>query len=208
MRGYQSTENVAVRSNSANSFAATGLKELLICIGVGVAAGLAVTLMNRLRLNPGLTGHKVLFWMPMLIVARLTTRYPIGASVGSAATAATCLGFGTNLAGLPLYMPLIVLAGSVLDAAAGLAEHRRLPVWLIIPLFGAAGMIGATLCAVKRLLSPSVKWHLFFGIPDPAASMICWAFFGLLAGLIGAALATGVIRLARRKKNKPPQPSA
>jgi len=201
MRGYQSTENVAVRSSSAAGVAgAAGVRELLGCIGVGVLAGLGVTFVSRMGLHVGLTGHKVLFWMPMLIVARLVSRHPVGATAGSAATAATCLAFGTNLAGTALFMPLIVLAGSVLDAAAGLAERRHLPVWLIIPLFGAAGMIGATLCAVKRLLAPSVKWHVLLGIPDPAASMISWAFFGLLAGLVGAALATGVIRLVRRKK--------
>lgn len=201
MRGYQSTENVVARSSSASSAAgAAGLRELLICIGVGAVAGLGVTFVNRMGLHVGLTGHKVLFWMPMLIIARLVARHPLGATAGSAATGAVCLGFGTNLAGPPLYMPLIVLAGSVLDAAAGLSERKHLPVWLIIPLFGAAGMIGATLCAVKRLLSPSVKWHVLLGIPDPAASMISWAFFGLLAGLVGAAVATGVLRLVRRNK--------
>ncbi len=201
MRGYQSTENVVVRSSSSASVAnAAGVKGLLACIGVGVAAGLCVTFVSRLGLHVGLTGHKVLFWMPLLIMARLATRHPIGATAGSAATGVTCLAFGTNLAGPALFMPLIVLAGSVLDAAAGLSERKHLPVWLIVPLFGAAGMIGATLCAVKRLLSPSVKWHILFGIPDPVASMICWAFFGLLAGLVGAALATGVIRLVRGKK--------
>ncbi len=202
MRGYQSTENVAVHSSSANSVAkAAGVKELLGCVGVGALAGLTVTFMSRMNLNLGRTGHKVRFWRPMLIMARMVTRHPIGATAGSAATAATCLGFGTNLAGPPLFMPLIVLAGSVLDAAAGLSERKHLPVWAIIPLFGAAGMIGAALCAVKRLLSPSVKWHNLLGITDPAASMISWAFFGLIAGLVGAALATGAIRLARRKKN-------
>jgi len=204
MLGYQSTENAAVRSSRSAIAAAAGVRELLICIGVGVLAGLGVTFVNRLGLHVGLTGHKVMFWMPVLIVARLVTRHPIGATAGSAATAATCLGFGTNLAGTPLFMPLIVLAGSVLDAAAALAERRRLPLWLIIPIFGAAGMIGATLCAVKRLLSPSVKWHVLLGIPDPGASIISWAFFGLLAGLIGAALATGALRLSRRKKAADP----
>jgi len=41
--------------------------------------------------------------------------------------------------------------------------------------------------------------HLLFSvIPDPAASVIIYAFFGLIAGLLGAAIATCLLRLGRK----------
>jgi len=197
MPGYQSTESVAARSSSLA--AAAGAPALLGCAAVGALAGLLTAFMDSLHLGLGLPGHKVLFWMPPLIIARLLLRHPIGATAGAGATAIACMGCGANIAGGPAYVPLIVLAGSVLDAAAGLAERRRLPFWLVIPLLGAAGAGGAMLCAVKRLMVPMPRPHLLLGaIPDPAASVIIYAFFGLIAGLLGAAIATGVLRLRRK----------
>ncbi len=197
MRGYQSTESVAARSSSLA--AAAGAPALLGCVAFGVLAGLMTAFMDSLHLHLGLPGHKVLFWMPPLIIARLVFRHPIGATAGAGATAIACLGCGANIAGGPAFVPLIVLAGSVLDAAVGFAERRRLPFWLIIPLLGAAGAGGAMLCATKRLMVPLLKPHLLWNmIPDPAASVIIYAFFGLIAGLLGAAIATGVLRLRRK----------
>ena len=201
MRGYQSTVSVAARSSSLA--AAAGAPGLLGCVGVGLLAGLLTAFMDSLHLHLGLPGHKVLFWMPPLIIARLVLRHPIGATAGAGATAIACLGCGANIAGGPAYVPLIVLAGSVLDAAAGLAERRRLSFWLVIPLLGAAGAAGAMLCAVKRLAEPLLKTHLLWSlIPDPAASVIIYAFFGLLAGLLGAAIAAGVIRLKSSRRGR------
>jgi len=196
MRGYQSIESIADRSTS---LAAAGAPALLGCAAVGLLAGLMTAFMDSLHLGLGLPGHKVLFWMPPLIIARLLLAHPIGATAGAGTTAIACLGCGAHLAGSAAYTPLIILAGCVLDAAAGLAERRRLAAWLVIPLLGAAGAGGAMLCAVKRLLAPLLKTHLLLGaIPDPAASVIIYAFFGLVAGLLGAAIATGVLRLRRK----------
>jgi hypothetical protein len=165
----------------------------------GLLTALIANLMDSAGLHLQLPGHKVLFWMPPLIIARLFLRHPIGATAGAGTTAIACLGCGAHLAGSAAYTPLIILAGSVLDAAAGLAERRRLPFWLIIPLMGAAGAGGAMLCAVKRLMDPMPKTHLLFSaMPDPAASVIIYAFFGLIAGLLGAAIATGILRLRRK----------
>jgi len=197
MPGYPSTESVAARSSSLAAAAAA--PALLGCVAVGALAGLMTAFMDSLHLGLQLPGHKVLFWMPPLIIARLLLCHPIGATAGAGATAIACMGCGANIAGGPAYVPLIVLAGSVLDAAAALAERRRLPAWLIIPLLGAAGAGGAMLCAVKRLMVPMPRPHLLFSvIPDPAASVIIYAFFGLIAGLLGAAIATGVLRLGRK----------
>ena len=195
MPGYPSTESAAARSSSLT---AAGAPALMGCAAVGLLAGLLTAFMDSLHLGLQLPGHKVLFWMPPLIIARLLLRHPIGATAGAGATAIACLGCGANIAGTPAYVPLIVLAGSLLDAAAGLAERRRLAAWLTIPLLGAAGTGAAMLCAVKRLTTPLLKTHLLWNfIPDPLASVIIYAFFGLIAGLLGAAIATGVLRLRR-----------
>jgi hypothetical protein len=59
----------------------------------------------------------------------------------------------------------------------------------MIPLLGAAGLLANLACFAKRAFPPSaLKPHLLWGLSGPWASLVSYALFGMLAGLIGAAL--------------------
>jgi len=174
--------------------AAAQVRALVGCAAVGVIAGL---LAAHVRLHAGLPGHKALFWMAPVLAARLLYGHPAGATAGACAAALTSLAFGGNLAGGALYVPLVALAGGLLDAAAAWAGRRTLPAWLLVAFFGAAGAAGNLLCAVKRMLVPQRAPHELLGLAGPLAQVLSYALFGLLAGLIGATVATSAARIRR-----------
>lgn len=161
-------------------------RRLLACAAVGVLAGVAA---SHARLHLGLSGHRALLWMVPVIVARLTLRSPIGATAGGLAAACTALGVGGHLAGGPAHLALIGLAGALLDAAIGFAERRSLAACWMIPLLGCAGALANLVCFGKRLVSPTLlKPHLLTVGSGTWGTLASYAFFGLFAGLLGAAL--------------------
>ncbi|MCX5672610.1 MAG: hypothetical protein NTU94_14935, partial [Planctomycetota bacterium] len=91
---------------------------VLITAAVGAAAGLVA---GQLRLHLGLPGHKVLFWLTPVLAARLIAGGPAGATAGALAAAVATAVAGGNLAGSLVQLPLIGVAGLVIDAAAWLA---------------------------------------------------------------------------------------
>ena len=184
MRGFPWIENGDARRSS--HAAAFGARMLLANVAVGVLAGLLV---SHVRLQLGLPGHKALFWMVPVLAARLFAPHLLGATAGASAAACTALAMGENLAGGILYLPLVPLAGAVLDGTVALAERRRLRWWWTIPLLGMGGMAANLLCAMKRLLTPLRNSHLLFGLDGLAATILSYAFFGLLAGLAASTLA-------------------
>ncbi|MFB3890559.1 MAG: hypothetical protein ACE15C_00905 [Phycisphaerae bacterium] len=93
-----------------------------VMIAVGVTAGLVAAS----RLHLGMPGHKALFWMTPIVVARLLCGVRAGATAGSLAAAFTTFAAGGNFAGSFLQPLLIASAGVVLDAAAALVERSRL----------------------------------------------------------------------------------
>ncbi|MGB2986848.1 MAG: hypothetical protein WBE26_13330 [Phycisphaerae bacterium] len=193
MLGFLSTENVADRSNRL--LAGEQWRMLLATGAVGVLAGL---FMAHVRLHLGLPGHKALFWMIPVIAARLAFRSPAGATIGALAASFTTLGIGGHLAGGLAHLPLVGLAGIMLDVTIGLAERRALAVGWMIPLLGCAGLLANLVCFLKRVFPPSsFKLHVFWGYSGPWGSLVSYAFFGLLAGLIGATL--GCILLRRKR---------
>ena len=167
---------------------------VLITAAVGAAAGLVA---GQLRLHLGLPGHKVLFWLTPVLAARLIAGGPAGATAGALAAAVATAVAGGNLAGSLVQLPLIGVAGLVIDAAAWLAE-RRGPTALVIPLMGLAGLVANLVCFGKRLLAPwGQAGHWLWGVD---VRLFSYALFGLLAGLLGAALAYAVMRRLRRSQ--------
>ena len=102
-------------------------------------------------------------------------------------------------------MALIAVAGIVLDAAAAFATRRHLSVALTVMLLGAAGMGANLLCAAKRLMTPVYGHSIILGLSGPAATITSYAIFGLLSGVVGAALGLSAAKLhdGRGKTNRP-----
>jgi len=167
---------------------------VLTAAAVGAAAGL---LAGQLRLHLGLPGHKVLFWLTPVLAARLILSGPAGATAGALAAAVATAAVGGNLAGSAVHLPLVGLAGMILDVTAHVAERRRLAAVWAIPLMGLAGAAANLVCFAKRLLAPwwGEAGHTLWGV---SVAPFSYALFGLLAGLLGATAAWLVLRRARR----------
>ena len=104
------------------------IKMLLVSISIGVLCGLFIALV---RLNLGMPGHKAFFWMTPLLIARLRGGCKIGTSAGSLFAAITTYSLGANLAGGLLGMPIIVLAGMVLDLSVNYEPVAQTHYWAI-----------------------------------------------------------------------------
>lgn len=193
MPGYPSIESVT--GGTSKRLVAEQLRLLLASAVVGIVAGL---LMAHVRLHLGLAGHKALFWMIPIIAARLAIRCPAGATTGALAAAVASLGFGGYFAGGVAYLPLAGVAGILLDFTVGFAERHRLAALWTIPLVCGAGLLANLVCFVKHFVPPaSLKPHLFLGLSGPWGSLVSYAVFGLLAGLIGA-----TVGCAARRRDK------
>lgn len=182
MRGFLWTnESVTLHPKLAEG---ARLRMLATPLAVGVIAGLLVA---HVRLNLGLPGHKALLWLPPIIVARMLGCCRIGATAGSAATACTTFALGGNLAGGPLGLPLLVLAGIFLDLAISSLENRKAPARLYVPIIAIAAMLANLIALGKRLLLPAgLGAHLLLNASGFRFRLCCYASFGLAAGLIAA----------------------
>lgn len=94
---------------------------LAVSVAVGVIAGLFI---GTVRLGLGLAGHKSLFWMTPVIIARLLGRCKAGTTAGALSAAFTTLAVGGRLAGGVLGLGLIGFAGIVLDVVINSLEKR------------------------------------------------------------------------------------
>ena len=184
MPGYPLTENGLTRRD--RFVGVVGLRSWLANVAVGVLAGLAVT---HLRFGLGLPGHKVLIWMTPIIIARLLAGHPIGATTGALSAGCVSLGLGGNFAGNILFLPLVGVAGIIIDSCIAFADRQRLSGWLLVPLMGLSGMVGGIICVAKRLSVPIVHTHVVFGLGGPLGRAVSYALFGLAAGLVGATVA-------------------
>ncbi len=193
MHGPRLTQDAVVRSSSA--VGAWQWQMLAANLLVGAAAG-AVAASMRLNLN--LPGHRALFWLPAVIAGRLMARHRLGATAAASAAACVSLAMGRNLAGGPLFLPLISAAGALIDTLAGFVERRPIPLWLIVPLMGLGGLGANLICSIKRLLMPPGAVRAVFGLPFPVGNMASYAVFGLLAGLGGALVAVLAMKAKAR----------
>ncbi len=188
MRGYLLTArrvglwNSLVQSRQA--------RMLLASISVGVIAGM---LMVHVKLHLGISGHKGLFWITPVLVARLLGRCKAGSTAGVLAAATTCLGLGGHLGGGLLGLPLIALVGVTWDVLLHQIERHRLSWCLMIPVISLLGA-GANLIALgKRLLAPpGPNAGQLFGLSGFTYDVISYAVCGLVAGFIAVMIAYGV----------------
>ena len=146
---------------------------------VGVLAGIVVA---YARMPLHLPGHKALWWIPPVLLARLVTRRKLGASIGATTTVLTTLSLGGRLAGGVVGMPLVILGGVVLDVAANEVRRRPNAVLRAVLLLGAAGAAGNLICFIKRLLEPSGEFFSTGNLRDVSWAAMTHAVFGVSAG--------------------------
>jgi hypothetical protein len=164
----------------------------LAAAAVGVLAGIVVAY-GRMPLH--LPGHKALWWIPPVLAARLLTGRRAGASVGALATIATTLSLGGRLAGGALAMPLVVLAGAILDVAVFFVQNRATEKWRVLLLLSSAAAAANLVCFVKRLWEPIGPFFSTSNIEDVSRVAVSYAVFGFIAGALGMALASAVMRI-------------
>ncbi|MHC4742948.1 MAG: hypothetical protein ACYS8Z_13615 [Planctomycetota bacterium] len=166
---------------------------LLVSISVGVMSGLFISLF---RLKLGMPGHKAFFWMTPVLIARLLGKCKVGTTAGGFFAALTAYSMGANLAGGVIGMPIIILAGIMLDCVVNFAEKKRISGGRMIVLLGLAGMVGNLVCLAKRVILPTgISPHFILGVSGLWFRVLSYAFFGLLSGVVASAS----VHLAKRK---------
>ncbi|TDH46946.1 hypothetical protein E2F47_26855 [Mycobacterium eburneum] len=156
-----------------------------------VLAVVVIVAYADLRIPMGLPGHRGLIWLTLLVAVALTTRRREKVlAVGAGATAATLLlQLAPGPADSARYLAAAVLLYAV--AAAPVARRRR---WLLalaaapIHLVALAGSVAALLGGGHLLALASV------GMTD---RVLFHLGFGLVAGLLGWAIALGLHRGGR-----------
>jgi hypothetical protein len=192
MRGYLWIEKKLTLTETV--LGPEGVRGLAVSLSVGVFAG---CLAAYLRLHLGLPGHKALLWMTPVITARLLGRCRAGTTAGALTAAFVSLGMGGNLAGGLPGLPLVGLAGALIDAAIVQLEKRETGALTTIVVVAFSAMAANLICCAKRLLVPvGVTPHDFLGGVSVLARPLTYGLFGFLAGLVAAISA----RLFRRRK--------
>lgn len=199
MRGYLLTKKSPGRWSSLTQ--TLQLQALATNMSVGILAGL---FMAHFRLGLGMPGHKAMFWLMPVIAARLLKPHTIGAASGACTAAVTSMALGGNLAGGFLFIPLVALAGGLIDVVILWSSHLKLSPWSLIPLLGVGGLAANLICAIKRILVPQLNHHQLLGLSGVTAQIMSYAIFGLLAGLVGATLAVLATHTTRKRKINSP----
>ena len=186
--------SIAKKVNLHNIVRGNQFKMLLVSISVGVMAGLFLAMF---RLNLGMPGHKAFFWMTPLLITRLRGGCKIGTTAGSLFAALTAYSLGANLAGGVIGMPLIVLAGILLDWTVNHIEKNKISGVSAILLLGLAGAGANIICYTKRMILPTgLNPHFILGVSGFWFRLFSYTFFGLISGIIAAISA----KIMERKK--------
>ena len=139
------------------------------------------------RLNLGMPGHKAFFWMTPILIARLQWKCKIGAMAGSLFAALTAYSLGANLAGGVIGMPLVVIAGLILDWAVSFLEKNNVSGIKMVLAVGFFGAFANIICLAKRMILPTgITPHFLFSISGFGFKICSYAFFGLLSGIVAS----------------------
>jgi hypothetical protein len=196
--GYLWTEKKRDRWNKAV------VDGYLSVAAVGVLSGVVVA---YARTPIHLPGHKALWWMAPILAARLATRARAGASVGALAAALTTLSLGGRIAGGIVELPLVILAGIMLDLGVQFVERRDFQLWRRLLLLGLAGLVANGLCLVKRLFDPMGAFFSTGNMDDLLTAAGSYALFGFFAGLLGAGAGQALRILRRHQESRRIRPA-
>ncbi len=190
--GFLSIERKSIRWTRADSDA------YLTSLAIGLLAGLLVT---YVRTPLHMPGHKVIFWMAPALACRLVTGARAGASVSVLGTIVTTMLLGGQLAGGWMMMPLVLLAGFTLDAAAGVANRFSSRPWTALAFLAMAGTAGNLICFIKRLFDPVGELFSRANIQDLLTAAAYHAMFGFMAGVIGGICSWRLHKYRTRRKH-------
>jgi hypothetical protein len=160
-------------------------------VSVGVLAGIAVTFA---RTPIHMPGHKAIWWITPILASRLMTRPRAGASVAAVTAAITTLTLGGRLGGGFASLPLIILAGALLDLAARIAERREFSISRRLLFFALAGAAANLLCFAQRFADPKTAIFATGNLADLFNAACSHGAFGFLAGLLGAAAGAALLK--------------
>ena len=139
--------------------------------------------------------------MPLLI-ARLRGGCKIGTTAGGLFAAVTAYSLGANLAGGALGMPLIGIAGMILDLAVNHIEQHNYSVPGKAVILGFGGILANLVCLSKRMILPEgLGPHFILGFSGFWFKIFSYAFFGLLSG-VASALSMKLINHRKKKNNR------
>lgn len=179
---YRLPMTVALRSGTRDATRVVLARE----VGFAVLAVVVVVVSADIRIPIGLPGHRGLVWLSLLVaVALVTRRRETVVAVGMASTIATLmLHVAPGPWGSGRYLAAAFLLYAV--ASAPVARRRR---WLIV-LAAAPIHLVALAGSVAALLGGG---YLFALVSVGMAEKVLFHLgFGLLAGLLGWAVACGV----------------
>jgi hypothetical protein len=161
------------------------LERSLIIISLGVIAGVMVSL---IRQPVHLPGHKVLWWMPLILAARLRTGMRGGTTVGTISTICTTALLGGRMPGGDVYFPIAIVSAVLLDwciERLGRTGVRFIGCLLCLSI---VGLVGNLLCMVSRI--DALQGHVAFSgtMNTSFGVFVSFAAFGMAAGAIGCLL--------------------
>jgi hypothetical protein len=192
MRGYPLIgKKVGLWSNGLRDHR---VEAVIACMATGVIAGL---LAAHVKLHLGLSGHKALFWITPVLVARLLGHCRVGTTLGVFCASCTALAFGGHIAGGLMGLPLIGVAGALLDITINLLEKKSIALWISYPVICLAATVANLIAFGKRLLlppGPNTPVHLPGWL---IREMISYALMGMLAGILACVF---VWRIQHKRK--------
>lgn len=159
---------------------------LLLSIAVGAMTGCFIAFV---RLKLGMPGHKTFLWLTPVLVARLRGGCKIGTAAGGLAAAVSTYSLGANLAGGLIGMPLIVMAGLMLDGVINTLQKHKIAGPGMIGALTIAGALAGLICLAKRHILPAgLSPHHILGLSGIWFEIASYTFFGALAGVVASIL--------------------
>lgn len=169
---------------------------LLLSIAVGAMTGCFIAFV---RLKLGMPGHKTFMWLTPVLIARLRGGCKIGTAAGGLAAAVSTYSLGANLAGGLIGMPLIVMAGLMLDWVINTLQNHKISGIRMIIALTLAGAAAGFICLIKRLGLPTgLSPHYMLGLSGFGLKLASYLFFGALSGFVASIFSLSTLK---KKKN-------
>ena len=114
--------------------------------------------------------------------------------VGLSAAVAT-YSLGANLAGGLIGMPLIVMAGLMLDWVINFLQKHNISGIRMVVILTLACALAGFICLIKRLSLPAgLSPHYFFGLSGFWLKLVSYLAFGAMAGVVASICSLSAVK--------------